>query len=76
MSTLDLIEEARELPKTIGRLIDALESSEARCRAAWEKTHEINADRNNGWLCTRCRPAGYPVDGLCYHVLTVGGASQ
>jgi len=30
----------------------------------------------NGWLCTRCRPAGYPVDGLCYRVLTVGGASQ
>lgn len=30
----------------------------------------------NGWVCARCRPAGYPADGLCYHVVTIGGASQ
>jgi len=46
MSTLDLIQEARKLPRTIDRLIDALESAQARCETAWEKVREINADRN------------------------------
>lgn len=34
-----------------------------------------NGTRSNGWVCAKCRPVGYPADGLCYHVVTVGGAS-
>lgn len=27
------------------------------------------------WVCTACRPIGYPSDGLCFGVLEVGGSS-
>lgn len=29
----------------------------------------------SGWLCTACRPPGFPADGLCYSVVEVGGES-
>ncbi len=28
-----------------------------------------------GWLCTVCRPVGFPADGLCYSVVDVVGES-
>jgi hypothetical protein len=32
--------------------------------------------RSNGWVCAECRQTGYPADGLCYHVVTIRGASR
>lgn len=28
-----------------------------------------------GWICTVCRPVGFPADGLCYSIVDVGGES-
>lgn len=28
-----------------------------------------------GWICTGCRPVGFPADGLCYSIVEIGGES-
>lgn len=38
-------------------------------------TAKASAVKPTGWLCTICRPTGFPEDGLCYSVLEVGGSS-
>jgi hypothetical protein len=38
-------------------------------------TSKVQAVKPTGWICTTCRPSGFPADGLCYSVLEVCGSS-
>lgn len=39
------------------------------------ETAKASSVKPTGWLCTVCRPPGFPADGLCYSIVDVGGES-
>lgn len=40
-----------------------------------QATKDASTVKPTGWLCTGCRPPGFPADGLCYSIVDIGGES-
>ncbi len=39
------------------------------------ETAKPKSVKPTGWICTECRPVGFPADGLCYSIVEIGGES-